>query len=269
MLTKAELTPRALDLFRRVKQALPATIAQRLNSNRLFVTHGSYNNLFLFDVWDTEQTDVLNRQHFKYCLGYDGRPNASFNGYFHLWLNTIRIYRERDALVKMLEHQLPPLTPKGFTFTRHDRAIDIKWSFEYPRKLSSLPDLLLPRYVSLISAIHPVLIPIIDQFSTKFSPGERRSIVAERGRIKFTHPGVRDPERVREYTRSIPASVRAAVLSEYGHRCALCGANLHKIKPHIDHKKPFSKGGTSKRENLQPLCGPCNLTKGNREVEIA
>lgn len=265
MHTKEQLTPHALELFRRVKSALPPEISERLNSNRLFVTHGSFNNLFLFDVWDSHQTDVLNRQHFKYCLGQDGRPGTPQNGYFHLWLNTIRIYREREAIVAALERKLPPLTPKGFKFRRLDRAIEMKWSFDYPRDLSTLPDLLLPRYVSLISAIHPVLMPIIDQFSTKLAPGERRAVVAKRGRIPFTHPGVRDPERVREYTRSIQPSVRAELLRQYNYRCALCGEDLRKIKHHIDHIKPFSKGGTSNHENLQPLCGSCNLAKGNRE----
>ena len=265
MFTKAELTPHALELFRRVKLALPAAIAQRVSSNRLFVTHGSYNDLFLFDVWDSNQTDVLDRQHFKYCLGHDGRPSSPTNGYFHLWLNTIRIYREREAIVTTLDKKLPALTPKGFTFNRHDRAIDIKWSFDYPRNLATLPDLLLPRYVSLISAIHPVLMPIIDQFSTRLAPGERRAVVAKRGRISFIHPGIRDPERVSEYTRSIRPSDRAALLKQYRHRCALCGADLREAGHHIDHIKPFSKGGTSKRENLQPLCEPCNLAKGNRE----
>jgi hypothetical protein len=265
MIPKEKLTPYALELFRRVKAALPPQIAARLRSNRHFVTHGSYNDLFLFDVWDSNQTDVLDRKHFKYCLGHDGRPNTLHDGYFHLWLNTIRIYRQREAIVARLDIELHHRVPDGFTFKRHDRAIDIKWTFTYPKNLSTLPDLLLPRYISLISAIHPTLVPIIDQFNTALAPGERRAVVANRGRIPFTHPGIRDPARVSEYTRSISPTLRARILRRHHYRCALCDADLRRIGHHIDHKKPFSRGGTSKPENLQPLCGPCNLAKGNRE----
>ncbi len=267
MFTKAELTPHALELFERVKAALPTAIGERLRSNRQFVTHGSYRTLFLFDVWDCNQTDILNRQHFKYCLGYDQRPGSARDGYFHLWLNRIRIYREREAIVATLDRKLPKLVPKGFCWNPCDRAFDIKFEFDYPKNLAKLPDLLLPRYVSLIKAVHPILLPIIDQFTKALEPGERRAVVARRGRVPFTLPGVHDRQRVREYTRSIPPSWRPIILELHGYRCAnpKCRADLRKVQHHIDHILPFSKGGTTTLENLQALCGPCNLAKGNRE----
>ena len=267
MFSKQELSPHALELFRRVKAALPPEIGGRLRSNRAFTTHGSYRTLFLFDVWDCNQTDILNRQHFKYCLGHDGRPGATRDGYFHLWLNKIRIYRERESIIATLEREIPRLVPKGFTFHPHDRAFNVGCEFDYPRNLSQLPDLLLPRYVALISAYHRLLIPIIDQFTTALAPGERRAAVAQRGRLPFTLPGVHDRKRVREYTRSIPPSWRPIILERHDYRCAnsACRADLRKVGHHIDHIVPFSKGGTTTLENLQPLCGPCNLAKGNRE----
>ena len=264
--TKADLTGPALELFGRVQERLPTAIAQRLRSNRLFVTHGSYNNLFLFDVWDLHQTDVLDRKHFKYCLGCDLRGNAPHNGYLHLWLNTVRIYRKREEVVAKLSRALSRLRLPGFEHEPHDRAISVVHRFDYPRDLADLPDLLLPHYVTLISAVHPILMPIIDEFSTALRPGERRAVVAKRGRIPFTHPGVRDPERVREYTRSVSPKLRAEILMKHGYRCALCQADLRYTPSHIDHIKAFSKGGTSAPENLQPLCGPCNLAKGNRDL---
>jgi hypothetical protein len=244
---------------------LPQEISGRLKSSRGFYTHGSYNDLFLFDVWDKHQTDVLDRKHFKYCLGHDGRTRGSHNGYLHLWLNTIRIYRERESIVATLESKVEGLVPPGFTYTRHDRAIDVKLQFNYPANLVSLPEILTSPYVTLISAIHPVLMPIVDQFTTHLAPGERSEVVAERGRIPFTHPGVRDPERVKEYTRSVSPKVRADILQKHGYRCVLCGVDLRELEVHIDHIKAFSKGGTSQVTNLQPLCGPCNLAKGNRD----
>jgi hypothetical protein len=265
MRTKEELTPHAVELFRRVKRALPECIASRLRSSRRFYTHGSYRTLYLFDVWDSNQTDVLNRYHFKYCLGYDGRPRAKREGYFHLWLNRIRIYRERENIVATLDRELPRVVPERFTWHTPDRAFNIGCEFDYPPDLSQLPDMLLPRYVALISAVHPILVPLIDQFTTPLASGERHAVVAARGRVAFTPPGVHDRTRVREDTRSIPPSWRQEILAQHDFRCATCGADLRSAPHHIDHIKPFSKGGSTFRENLQALCGPCNLAKGNRE----
>lgn len=264
MFTKQQLTPYALALFRRVKQVLPQQIATRLRSSQKFGNHGSYADLFLFDVWDSHQTDVLDRKHFKYCLGY--RPNhAGHDGYFHLWLNRIRIYRQREEIVALLDRDLPRVTPEGFVYHPHgNRAFNIGFDFSYPNDLDRLSDLLLPRYVSLIAAVHPILMPIIDQFSTHLKPGERRAVVAARDRPNFERPGVRDSGRVREYTRSVPPSWKIPILEDYDYRCALCRADLHSTGHHFDHIVAFSRGGTTTRNNLQPLCPKCNLRKGHR-----
>lgn len=266
MFTKQQLTPHALELFECVKRALPQEIAARLRSNRHFVTHGNYRTLYLFDVWDANQTDVINRQHFKYCLGYDRRPGARRDGYFHLWLNRIRIYRERDAIVATLDRELPRVVPDGFTWHKPDRAFNIGCDFDFPSDLSQLADILLQRYVALISAVHPILMPIIDQFTTPLAEGERRAVVAERGRIAFGAPGAYNRALVAEYTRSIKPSLRRELLERYGYRCAVCGADLHTVPAHIDHIRAFSRGGATVPENLRPLCGPCNLAKGNRDA---
>ena len=267
MFTKEELSPHALELFRRVKAALPIKIAERLRSNRHFVTHGSYRTYFLFDIWDCHQSDILPHKHFKYGLGYDRRPGAIREGAVSLWLNCIRIYRDRDAIVSTLRRELPRVVPDGFTWKPSDRAFEMIFQFDYPRNLAALPDMLLPRFVSLISAVHPIIMPIIDQFTTPLAPGERRAVVAQRGRISFSLPGVHDRERVREYTRSIPPSWRPIILARSGYRCAnaKCRADLRTVPYHIDHIVPFSKGGTTTLANLQALCGPCNLAKGNRD----
>jgi 5-methylcytosine-specific restriction endonuclease McrA len=123
--------------------------------------------------------------------------------------------------------------------------------------------MLLPHYVNLISAVHPILMPIIDKFSTRLAPGERRAVVANRGRIPITPIGVHDRARVREYTRSVHPFRNERFLARFSHRCALCGADLRVTGYHVDHILPFSRGGQSKQENVQPLCPPCNMRKGN------
>jgi 5-methylcytosine-specific restriction endonuclease McrA len=48
-------------------------------------------------------------------------------------------------------------------------------------------------------------------------------------------------------------------------RCSnpLCGKSPPKVKLHIDHTLPASKGGDSKFENLKFLCERCNLSKSD------
>jgi len=46
--------------------------------------------------------------------------------------------------------------------------------------------------------------------------------------------------------------------------CISCGKK-RKLTP--DHVVPVSKGGTSDISNIQPLCGPCNSSKGSKEKD--
>lgn len=58
---------------------------------------------------------------------------------------------------------------------------------------------------------------------------------------------------------SIPTQIRNLVFALHGRVCSFCGST-ERIE--IDHKHPWSKGGTHDFENLQPLCKPCNRRKG-------
>jgi 5-methylcytosine-specific restriction endonuclease McrA len=267
MLTKAELTPYALELFANLKRKLPVEIGTRLRSNRRVVNHGSYNDFFLFDIWDRHQSDVLHRQHFKYTFAYDParRYESAHDGYLCLWINTIRLYRRREEVIGTLSSTLPGVTPTGLKYQINKQGISIGRGFDYPADLNDLPGLLFPWFRELITAAHPALIPVIDMFSTSLTPGERRRVVASRGRIEFTpRKGVRDPGRVRENSRLIPKSWKPLLLEKYRHRCFLCRADLTTTKHHFDHWVPFSKGGMTEFSNLRPLCARCNLKKGNR-----
>lgn len=57
----------------------------------------------------------------------------------------------------------------------------------------------------------------------------------------------------------IPAAVRRDVLS--AGRCANCGDTDQLT---VDHVRPYSKGGTHDRLNLQCLCFRCNVQKSNK-----
>lgn len=65
-------------------------------------------------------------------------------------------------------------------------------------------------------------------------------------------------------SRHIPAKVRVSVLHRDGYKCVFCGRTARQVELHVDHKVPFSKGGSNHPSNLQTLCIDCNLGKGAR-----
>jgi len=68
--------------------------------------------------------------------------------------------------------------------------------------------------------------------------------------------------------RKINWRLRAMVLIRDNCICKMCGASLSKdpsIVLHVDHIKPWSKGGQTGLENLQTLCDRCNIGKSNLE----
>lgn len=65
-----------------------------------------------------------------------------------------------------------------------------------------------------------------------------------------------------EQTRQIPGKVKLSVFKRDKGVCTRCGANDNL---HFDHILPYSKGGTSlKEENIQLLCARHNLQKSAR-----
>ena len=69
-----------------------------------------------------------------------------------------------------------------------------------------------------------------------------------------------------ETSRSISLRTRFLVLRRDNFRCCCCGvspATDTSVELHIDHIKPWSKGGESVIDNLQTLCSKCNLGKSN------
>lgn len=65
------------------------------------------------------------------------------------------------------------------------------------------------------------------------------------------------------------AEEATAILEAQRHICAndICGADLTRVKKHLDHKTPLVRGGGNGANNLQWLCQKCNLSKGRRTNE--
>ncbi|OUL33076.1 hypothetical protein BV372_17795 [Nostoc sp. T09] len=64
----------------------------------------------------------------------------------------------------------------------------------------------------------------------------------------------------------MPLSIRFAVLQRDDHKCVSCGQSPPQVTLEVDHKKPFSKGGSNDMNNLQTLCFHCNRGKGARSL---
>ncbi|MFB5281804.1 HNH endonuclease [Peribacillus sp. Hz7] len=77
------------------------------------------------------------------------------------------------------------------------------------------------------------------------------------------------PEKIknRKGNRTIPLSLRFKVL-ERDRCCKLCGRTPKDgVKLHVDHITPYSMGGATILENLQVLCGECNIGKSNKSSQ--
>lgn len=69
-----------------------------------------------------------------------------------------------------------------------------------------------------------------------------------------------DDERSR---KSFGKAERDALYKLQGGKCMYCGRKIPKDLADIDHKTPFSRGGSDGLANLQILCRTCNVRKGN------
>ncbi len=73
---------------------------------------------------------------------------------------------------------------------------------------------------------------------------------------------------IQKTNRDPPLRLRFQVLKRDNFTCVQCGASPAKdqsVELHVDHIKPWSKGGKTIYENLQTLCSKCNLGKSNLE----
>lgn len=59
-------------------------------------------------------------------------------------------------------------------------------------------------------------------------------------------------------------NVRNYIIEKLGASCLNCGSEEDIT---LDHIIPVSKGGLNTLSNLQPLCRPCNSTKGTKTID--
>lgn len=68
-------------------------------------------------------------------------------------------------------------------------------------------------------------------------------------------------DRTRHSSRRVlTRKMKQRVLERDGYTCQGCGTMRGPF--HVDHIRPYSKGGWQNDQNLQTLCVPCNSRKG-------
>ena len=78
----------------------------------------------------------------------------------------------------------------------------------------------------------------------------------------------KQPIGVHKTKRNINLRLRFLVMKRDNFKCCNCGrspSTTPGLELHIDHIKPWSKGGETTIDNLQTLCSDCNLGKSNLE----
>ena len=72
--------------------------------------------------------------------------------------------------------------------------------------------------------------------------------------------------------RHIPAALRDEVLERASHRCEYQGRGGRRCQAqtalHIDHRKPYARGGRHSPENLRVLCREHNLYVAERQFGV-
>ena len=109
----------------------------------------------------------------------------------------------------------------------------------------------------------------------QFSPGTynrvfgsiRRAceLLADHKQGKLTREELLQQATARPKRKPLPASLRWEILKRDNFTCTACGASRERdkrVRLHVDHIHPVSKGGTDDPSNLRTLCGRCNWGKG-------
>ena len=77
---------------------------------------------------------------------------------------------------------------------------------------------------------------------------------------------VDDSSKNHKTNRDINLRLRFKVMARDNFKCCMCGrspATDPSVVLHIDHIKPWAKGGETTMDNLQTLCSKCNLGKSD------
>ena len=183
MFTPESLTPVFSRLLEDLLPTLPTEIASRLKSATKVQRHGTFPQaVFEFNIWDRFQhRGVLRTNYFNYNLVYDRFHVYSdgYDWYLQWWANLTRIKHNREDIESRLVQAMRSKPPQGFRFKMAPDGGALSWAtyWNSPGTSAELVSRVQPLLRSLIIAMHPILIPIIDSFLYAPDEIERGDII--------------------------------------------------------------------------------------------
>src|SRR5690606_31916768 len=116
------------------------------------------------------------------------------------------------------------------------------------------------------------LLPLVRERAARWRAQNRARDVAASSRWRKNNPERhkaiiwRRNAKLRALKGSFTAEDWSALKARYDYRCLCCGRREPEIVLSVDHVVPISLGGSNTIDNIQPLCKPCNSSKGNRHT---
>jgi len=217
-------------------------------------------------VASTSLSDVLDFQTYKECGGT--YSIGTFQHYFGSWKNAVGKISLKDGhRINTDEDLFSEIQSLWEIFGRQPKTSDIK------RDGGISLNVFQRRFGSWTKAIHAFC------RDRKGEPDERLEVsdsigslsesikLAEAQAIQEKTDESDETETIIMTTPRFPSPrLRFRVLQRDNFTCVKCGrspTNEDGVKLHVDHIKPYSKGGETIIENLQTLCQKCNVGKGD------
>lgn len=255
-----------------VDELLDPAVRERLRASNTVIHHGGDIRVLQYHIWNRDQPGIFHRHHFKYEVQFDPAGTkagtATTNFCIHFYLNKIRLYHERDAMVARVRRELGQIRLAGFKLKETERAFSFHHNFkanDAEKVVAEVRQYLFP----LLNHVHPMFCRIMDAFNVPMTKEERRAVISGRKKLGFADRTSPHYGKNQEFRRDPPANLRAATFQRDGNICQHCEGEFDVSLLHADHVIPVARGGLTTLGNLQALCGPCNLRKGKRlEAEL-
>ncbi|NOJ27216.1 MAG: hypothetical protein DA330_04305 [Nitrososphaera sp.] len=66
--------------------------------------------------------------------------------------------------------------------------------------------------------------------------------------------------------KQLSAHDKMTIIARQDYKCALCEIKFStRIRPHYDHRRPLSEGGTNDLDNMRAICANCHDHKTRKE----